>query len=170
MTRTDRSTTFTRIITGSTNRSSDRSRSQERSKPSTPDLPATSDDTTKMIEEAKKTPGDKPRYAEKEIMPLLYSCFDDRLRGKLPPGHTKPTIVIDAVSRSQVLNYLQLVCFCKLGSDEKCEHVEMLLRAFLLYYSHHANVFPSKQSVLFLQGRLWVYGTATAVNYSIPVT
>lgn len=58
----------------------------------------------KIKEEVKKTPEDTAQSAEGVSRPIVLFGFDDRLSDKPPPGHTEPSINIDNVSRSWVLN------------------------------------------------------------------
>lgn len=102
--RKERSTTHSKIITESTNRSSDGSRLQHSTDKSTAKPPAGAVIITKMTEDSKKTPEETPQKPGAEARPIIHSGFDDRLSGKLIPSFNKASMSTDDVSRSAVPN------------------------------------------------------------------
>lgn len=75
-------------------------------------------------------------------------------------------MAIDDVSSSWALNCRRPACCRELGPVDKYEHVTFFLHEFRIQNLHRAIVLLSKQSILLLQDRVWVYGTADAVNKS----
>lgn len=121
-------------------------------KKSTAGLPTTADIMKKMTEEHKKTSEHALQNPAAESGPLKQSGFDDRLSSMLPSSYTEPQSAIDDVRRSKILNSRPPVYFCKLRTDDKHGHVDLCLHALLFRNSYRANLFFSKQSVLFLRG------------------
>lgn len=117
-----------------------------------------------MTEKDKELPEDTQQSPGLESRPLQLSGTDGRLRSKLPPGYTKPSMYVDDVGRSCVLSCRLPAYFCGLVADDNYEYVASFLRASLIRDSHRANVSLSKQSVLFLRDMVLVYGAAAAVN------
>lgn len=90
-TRMERCTTPSNTTTKSTKKSSSGSRLQRRNKISALELHAKTV-IMKKTENAKKAPENVSRSPEAEGRPLVQSGFNDRLRGKLPPVHTRPSM------------------------------------------------------------------------------
>lgn len=117
-----------------------------------------------MTYKANKAPEGTSQIPVAEPRPVVHSGYDDHVSAKLPPGCTEPSIRSDDVNHSWVLNSLELAFFRELDTNEDYEYVTLFLRSLLIQISHHANIFLSMQSVLFLQVMVWVYVTSTAVN------
>lgn len=119
--RKERFTTTDKIKARSAKKSPAGSRSQQsqqHSKTSTTKPPATKD-VDKKKKEAKKAPKHTAESGVEESGPVLYSGFDGRLNGKLPPGYNKPSVTIDDERRSWICSSLQAASSRELGTDEK---------------------------------------------------
>lgn len=86
-----------------------------------------------------------------ESKPMVLSGLADRLSIKILLGYTEPSMFAHSKKRSWVTDCLQPAYFRNRGTDEKQAQVTLFLRAFLVRDLHHANVFFSKLSALFLQ-------------------
>lgn len=113
-----------------------------------------------MTEEVNKTPEDTPQRPEAERRLSLHSGFDDQLSFRIPLSHIESSIANEHVRRSWVASCRRPARLCRLRADKKYEQVAMFLRAFPIQNSNRANIFLSKQSVLFLREMVWLYGTA----------
>lgn len=56
------------------------------------------------------------------------------------------------------------------GTNEKYKHVIPFLHVFLTRDLSRANIYLSKQFVLFLQVAIWIYSVVDAVNENVIVT
>lgn len=117
-----------------------------------------------------KTP-EYTHYSQKaEFRPIIHFGVDDRYSDKLRPGYTKPSMGLDILNHSCVLIFRQETFSCELRTDEGYKPVASFLRAFLIWHSHQASVFLSKQSVLFVRHIVWLYVTAAAAAEKNIVT
>lgn len=73
-------------------------------------------------------------------------------------------MAIDSLGLTGVPNCTQAAYLCKVGTHDKYENRTTFLHVFLNQRLHHANVFLSKQSVLSIQGMMWLQSTAAAAN------
>lgn len=72
----------------------------------------------KITIESMKTLQNTLQWAEVESRIIVRSGFDDRLRGKLPPGYGCPSIYIGNVNRSSILRCQQPVYFRDSGVNK----------------------------------------------------
>lgn len=62
---------------------------------------------------------------------MIYSGFEARVSDRLLPGYNEPSMALDALAGSWVLNYDQPACFRELRTAERYEHVDPFLGKLL---------------------------------------
>lgn len=97
---------------------SDGSRTQLDSEISAAKCPATADVMKRKRKEERIAPKDPAERQDEASGLVLHYGFDERLSGRLPPGHSEPSTATEEESRSEALSCRTLACFCELRIDE----------------------------------------------------
>lgn len=85
-----------------------------------------------------------------------FFSLDDHLNGKQLPSYTNLSMATDFVGHQWVFKCRQQACSCYLETDEKYEHVTLVLLSFLFQNLYPDNYFLSKKLVLFPYNLIWV--------------
>lgn len=140
---------FSRIITASAKKSFDGTYSKQRSERGAEKPRARVDVIRTMTREGIKMPKDPLQSPAANPKPIVHSGFGNQLSGVLPPCRTEPSMAIDDIGCSHVLNCRQPAFHHKLRTEQKYKYETRFLRALVMLNLHLANALFSKKSVVF---------------------
>lgn len=112
----------------------------------------------------KKAADEKPQILEDKSNQVIQSGFIDDYNDELLPSYTAFSMFFDNISHLWAVDIWRTACICEKETDEKYNDITPVLLAFQILDLHRANIFLSKEFVVFVWDIVWLYATVSLVG------